>query len=40
MQRLYRERLQQPGSAAARAELHTQFHAVEKMDANPLAMKW
>ena len=29
-----------PGSAAARALFHTQFHAVLKSDLNPLAIKW
>jgi iron only hydrogenase large subunit-like protein len=41
VQRLYKEGFGSPYSETARKLLHTQYHAVEKMEiSNPLAAKW
>jgi iron only hydrogenase large subunit-like protein len=41
VQRLYRECFGgAPGAPSARKLLHTQFHAVDKAEINPLAIKW
>ena len=40
-QQLYRDWLSgEPYSEAAQRLLHTSFHAIEKTDVNPLAIKW